>query len=300
MNILVIYTKYPGALGEYWIKTLQKMGHGASGFDSQLAPRWINLSGISVPLGRNISILDVVKKSNPAPDLVIHVDGALRCLSDLKKLNIPKVFYAIDSHLTPGFHKNIIPDFDVVFSAQKDCVPMLKKVKDEVFWLPLAIDTAVHKKYEATRLFDVGFVGRMDPMYASRTGLLKKLSTKYDVLAANDYLRYTNVPKIYSQCRIGFNKSLRGDLNLRVFEVMACGTMLLTDRINTGIEELFIDKKHLVLYNDEREMLELAGYYLENEDERERIAREGQKEVLDKHTHEHRIKEIFRVIEKYI
>jgi hypothetical protein len=298
MNILVIYTKYPGALGEYWVKWLQRMGATVHVFDSQLAPRWISLDGISLPLGRNISILDVVKKCQPVPDLILHIDGALRHLKVYKKLDIPKVFYAIDSHLTLNFHRNIIHDFDIVFAAQKDCIPKLKEIKEQIFWLPLACDPDVHKKHEIPKLFDIGFVGSVDIRYVQRINLLKKLYEKYDVLASN--VKYTNMSKIYSQSKIGFNKSLRSDLNMRVFEVMSSGTMLLTDRISNGMEELFKNKKHLVLYNDEKEMLDLAEYYLRNEEERERIARAGQKEVQENHTYDHRAKEMLKVIKNYI
>jgi len=298
MNILLVGLYYPGSIAMYLVKSLRSFGNNVIVFDTNQAPRWITFGKISISFGKNINVLKILKNCQFETNLIIQTDGALRHLSGYKKINIPKIFYAIDSHLTLNFHRNIIHDFDIVFAAQKDYIPKLKEIKEEVFWLPLACDTAVHKKYEIPRLFDIGFVGSMDSKYTQRVSLLKKLSDKYDVLATN--VKYTDMAKIYSQSRIGFNKSLKGDLNMRVFEVMSCGTMLLTDRINNGMEELFKNKKHLVLYNDENEMLELVEYYLDNEEERERIAREGQREVHKKHTYEHRAKEMLRVIEEYV
>lgn len=294
MNILVIYTKYPGALGEFLVNAFKKIGHEVEEFDSRFAPRWITKGCFSLPLGKNVNITSIVKKCKQKPDFIFHIDGALRHLSGYKRINIPTVFYAIDSHLTLNFHRNIISDFDFVFAAQKDYIPELKEEKKEVYWLPHACDPNIHKRYESPKLFDIGFIGSMDSRYVERVRLLKILSEKHDVIAIN--IKFNNMSKIYSQSKIGFNKSLKGDLNMRVFEIMSSGTMLLTDKINNGLNDLFEDKKHLVTYENEEELDELVQYYLENEDEREKIAREGQKEVHEKHTYRHRAEQILKTV----
>ncbi|MFN3551283.1 MAG: glycosyltransferase [Endomicrobiia bacterium] len=104
--------------------------------------------------------------------------------------------------------------------------------------------------------------------------------------------------KVYSQAKIVFNKSAGGEINMRVFETLSCGSLLLTDRLKpeVGLEELFQDRKHLVLYDDENDLLEKIDYYLRNESDREEIAYNGYKEVLSKHTYEHRVKEMFNKI----
>jgi spore maturation protein CgeB len=81
---------------------------------------------------------------------------------------------------------------------------------------------------------------------------------------------------------------MKDDINMRCFETMATGTMLLTDRIS-HIEELFEDKKHLVLYDGLDDMIEKAKYYLDHDEEREKIAQAGYEEVMAKHTIQHRI-----------
>jgi spore maturation protein CgeB len=54
----------------------------------------------------------------------------------------------------------------------------------------------------------------------------------------------------YSASRIVFNRSIRDDLNMRVFEALACGSMLLTNALppESGQEELFVDGTHLATY----------------------------------------------------
>ena len=85
----------------------------------------------------------------------------------------------------------------------------------------------------------------------------------------------------YSRCRIAFNRSLNEDLNMRVFEALCSGSMLLTDRlpVESGLERLFQDRDHLVLYDDDS-LEGLVSYYLENVEEREAIAAKGRASVL--------------------
>ena len=73
-------------------------------------------------------------------------------------------------------------------------------------------------------------------------------------------------------------------MNLRFYEAMATGSMLLANRLTpaSGLFELFEDRKHLALYDDEN-LEDLVEYYLEHPEEREAIAREGHAAVLAGH-----------------
>ena len=88
------------------------------------------------------------------------------------------------------------------------------------------------------------------------------------------------------------------EITRRIFEGMACGKMVLTDRldINKGLEELFVDGEDIVLYNDMFDCIEKMNYYNENEEERERIAYNGMAKVIANHT---QIQRVDKLIEKY-
>jgi len=295
--ILTIHPKQKATTAEYYVRTLEKKGYSIRTFNSLNAPRWVTKK-ISIPLGKNISIQNVTKQFKEKTELIIEFDGGLRHLAGYKKIDISTAFYAVDTHMLFNFHKNIINDFDYVFVAQKDYVPLLKEAKEDgrVYWLPLAADPDVHKKFKTPKLFDIGFVGNMNPkLHPERAELLRKLSAKYNVLAVGG-IYYENMAKVYSISKIGFNKCINRDLNMRIFEIMSSGTMLLTDKINNGMNDLFENKKHLVTYENEEELNELVQYYLKNEEEREKIAREGQKEVHEKHTYEHRAEQILKTV----
>jgi len=98
----------------------------------------------------------------------------------------------------------------------------------------------------------------------------------------------TEMARTFSASRIVFNDAVKRDLNMRVFEALASGALLLTDRApGSGLDEMFVDREHLVLYDD-TDVEALAAYYLEHEDERLDIAARGRAEVLRWHTYDHR------------
>ena len=82
---------------------------------------------------------------------------------------------------------------------------------------------------------------------------------------------------------------------MRVFETLSTGSFLLTNWLPT-LGDLFEDGEHLVTYKTLDEMVEKARYYLEHEDEREKIAKAGYDEFISKHTYQHRIEKILEII----
>ncbi len=248
------------------------------------------------------------------PDLFLWVEsGIWYPLEGLKSLPCPTVCYLIDTHLHLEKHLEMAKAFDYVFLAQKEYISRFKKAGIErVFWLPLACDPETHGRkanknnppsppfskgglggFSSGKLYDIGFAGSLiDPR---RVDLLNKLKQKFDVYYERCFLE--RMAEVFSQSKIVFNSSVKDDLNMRVFEAMASGSMLLTDEAKgSGLTELFHDKKHLVIYRDEKELLEFADYYLRHGEERERVAEEGMKEVLDKHAYKHRVKEMIEII----
>jgi tetratricopeptide (TPR) repeat protein len=92
------------------------------------------------------------------------------------------------------------------------------------------------------------------------------------------------------------NTALRDDLNMRVFEVMSCGSMLLADEApGSGFEDLFKHDIHYGLYFDET-LPETARRYLDRGEECARIAADGHREALAHHTYGHRGRQIVRTV----
>lgn len=109
---------------------------------------------------------------------------------------------------------------------------------------------------------------------------------------------YHDINKVYSSTKIALGvsrcQSHEGYLTMRYFEAPACGCFFLADYCK-GLEKMFIDKEHMVFVRDTDDVVELVEYYLDNEDEREKIARQGRRFMLQHHTYVNRVETIFEV-----
>lgn len=166
-----------------------------------------------------------------------------------------------------------------------------------VHWLPFGADTRFHRDFQMERIYEVGFVGFTNQQrQQDRANALAALAALFKM---NDYKQRAvgeEVGRIYSQSKIVVNFPQDGGFNMRVFEAMACGAMLITEDVGNGQDELFQDKKHLILYRSRDEISALVKHYLEHDDERRAIAAEGQREVLAKHTYRHRMEFMLEVL----
>jgi hypothetical protein len=89
-----------------------------------------------------------------------------------------------------------------------------------------------------------------------------------------------------------------GEITRRIFEGMACGKLVITDRLSDirGLDEVFVEGEEIILYNDMFDCIEKINYYTENEEERERIAHNGMMKVLHNYT---QVQVVDRLIEKF-
>jgi spore maturation protein CgeB len=88
------------------------------------------------------------------------------------------------------------------------------------------------------------------------------------------------------------------EVTRRIFEGMACGKMVLTDRLpeETGLSEMFIEGEDIVYYDEMFDCIEKMNYYNENEEEREQIAHNGMMKVLHNYT---QVQVVDKLIEKW-
>lgn len=94
------------------------------------------------------------------------------------------------------------------------------------------------------------------------------------------------LPVLYSSARINLNITLQDAVdwdfwNLRPLEIMACGGLLMTDRF-PSLERDFAGGA--VFTDGGEDVVKDIEHYLDNEDERERIARRGMETVRERHT----------------
>jgi GT2 family glycosyltransferase/tetratricopeptide (TPR) repeat protein/2-polyprenyl-3-methyl-5-hydroxy-6-metoxy-1,4-benzoquinol methylase len=208
----------------------------------------------------------------------------------------PSAFWAIDTHLDFDRCGQKARGFDLVFAAQRDGAERL--VTEGIapaIWLPLACDPELHRKHDVAKRYDVAFVGNIFP--GPRAELLNLIRWRYpDSFIGQCY--FDEMARTYSAARIGFNRGIKNDLNMRVFEVLACGSMLVTNDLKeNGLAELFQEGVHLATYQGPEELLEKLDYYLRREEVRDSIAAAGRSEALHKHTYRHRMERLLREVE---
>jgi glycosyltransferase involved in cell wall biosynthesis len=189
--------------------------------------------------------------------------------------------------------------FDVVFSTGRNAVPIIEGAGvRQVEWLPFGFDTTLENDPDAEKAFDVGFVGSLDlpATRDERRVLLSALERRFRI---NDYRTPVfgdGMMDVYNRSKIVVNIPVPGGFNMRTFEAMASGALLLTKAVGNGQEVLFKEGVHLATYRDEADLLGKVDYYLRNESERRDIAFAGRTEVLSKHTYAHRAARVLEIM----
>ncbi|MCI8483310.1 MAG: glycosyltransferase [Lachnospiraceae bacterium] len=145
-----------------------------------------------------------------------------------------------------------------------------------------------------------------------RLRLLKRISEEYklDLYTASDFsplphANYrglaktaTEMPKIFHLSKINLNftsKPIRTGLPLRLWDILGAGGFVLTN-YQSEIPEYFEPGKDLELYASEEELLEKIRYYLEHEEERQEIARNGYQKAKEKYSLELRVGQILKIV----
>mgnify|MGYP001591228625 FL=1 len=223
-------------------------------------------------------------------DFLLTIKGERINPESIFSCRVPTVLWGQDS-IQANKEMNFViqtkaPLFNLVYSFNNQELPFYKQYNKNSHFLPLAADVEIHKNMDIPKNIDVGFVGNLNN---NRINMINYLLDK-GVPIQYSYSQQVYA-KIVTQTKINLNIGITDSgYQQRVFEILNMGGFLLTNRVKD--ENLFIDKEHLIYYNDFNHLYELICYYIDKPDERERIAKAGQKEVLEKHQYIHRVKEI--------
>jgi hypothetical protein len=90
-------------------------------------------------------------------------------------------------------------------------------------------------------------------------------------LQGEDYVRALNATKI---ALVFFSTWNADTFTRRVFEIPACGTMMLSQRTET-MQGLYTEDKEAVYFDNADELVDKASFYLKHDDARKRIAEAG-------------------------
>lgn len=205
----------------------------------------------------------------------------------------PSVYITSDTHLGYDYRLNKAKEFDYVFCNQIRAEGEFKRDGVDAEWLPHAVEPKAYPNEPvAIKKYDIGFVGYVT--FEKRADMLDELFREFPNFWYGQHL-FEECAEIYRKSRIVFNTAAVDDINMRCFEATATGSFLLTEYVPT-LKECFEDGVHLATFKDMDEAIEKAKYYLEHEDEREKIAKAGMEHTLENHTFKHRAERILQCI----
>jgi spore maturation protein CgeB len=230
------------------------------------------------------------------------------------------LWYPDDPRFFNSLVRYIAPSYDHVFTASEKAIGMYKEIGcRKVHFLPFACEPTVHRKLSSSNRrstqhdLDVVFVGTYT---RRRDRLIKALEgAGIRVKVYGPYWRYfkrsnnvhdgvygPEMVKIFNSAKIVLNIHVKDDLpykvNMRTFEATGCGTFLLTDYAY-GVDKMFRVGEELVVYANENELVKLAKYYLDTENEREVISKRSQEKAYKEHKYEGRVKKLLSTIGEF-
>lgn len=130
---------------------------------------------------------------------------------------------------------------------------------------------------EASKEWDILFVGNVNPYVQKARGRLLKrildLSDRFRVrletgVFGQDYVRALRSAKIV------FNRSIRGEANMRVFEALASDSLVFLESGNEEIRDYLDEGSECVLY-DERSLETALEYWITHDEEREKVVQKA-------------------------
>jgi len=259
------------------------------------------------------------------PDIAIVTGGHRiqpKSIKELKDNGLKTVLWTIDAPVNFKPIIEVASCYDHIFCGGTEAQVIFNRNKIlNTNWLPFACASKFHRPLTLTPeekkkyAKDIVFVGSF---YPNRWDILKelndfeigiwgpnwnkvKLKSLGRISINNIQLKHTDWLKIYAAAKIIIvihfqdGKTPCHQASPKVYEALACKRFVLVDR-QKDVFSLFNDKEHLVSFENTRDLIEKITYYLKNKKEREKIASEGYKEVLKKHTYVHRIKNLLSVI----
>ncbi|WP_257349101.1 glycosyltransferase [Pseudalkalibacillus decolorationis] len=237
-------------------------------------------------------------------------------IQGLKNIKIPTgvLFHDISYEIQKRKQYVISHNIDYVFTHYREAfLKWFPEFRNRMVWVPHSVNVDVHKDYMQKKTIDMLMMGAtVRTVYPLRDYMLKKLThqpgfiyhphpgycevdkVEKGSLVGKDYAMEINRAKIFFTCNSVFKYPL-----MKYFEVLACNTLLLAP-LSKDLQELgFRDGVNCVDVGYTN-FLQKANYYLQNEQERKKIAQNGYQMVRMMHTTKHRVEQFLIIIRRLV
>jgi len=285
MKITFIYDHKPN---EIWSTPLSLLNEFKErGWETEIVP---------IPNGDDSALQLWIQQDTPT-DIVLFMDWGRFDSKWLDKNLKPTAFWIQESGDDPQNFERNYPKanrFHYTITPDKVSAEEYRICGINADWVPHWADTAVQfpmnldAKYVAVTSRGRGGSAFLDYLTDWAEGAIGNRNG----MPVDEHTRFLNTGLMVIQ------NSRWKEVTRRIFEAMACGKMVLTDRLDesTGLSKMFIDGEDIVYYDEMFDCIEKINYYNENEEERERIAYNGMAKVITNHT---QIQRVDKLIEKW-
>lgn len=231
-----------------------------------------------------------------SPDLLIWWSPEYALLpAGLEACPVPSLAVLGDWNLGLWATAPFLEAFDAVVTDRNGVAALAPQLGTPVeYWPAFSFNPRIHHRLPGTpKEWDISFVGNFnhDVQVERARWLLRlaRLSGRYRVLLASgvygeDYAQLLNAS------RIVFNRSIRGELNMRAYEAPACGALLFMEAENLEVADVFPPGEACVLYT-ETTLEPLLEHYLTHPEALERVAEAGWRRVQSE-TYRHHLERL--------
>jgi len=244
---------------------------------------------------------------NNAPDLVLHPDVYRTYIPEgIERADAPTACLHIDTYSASENRARMSLLFDLAFVCHPGYPEFFEaQGHPEALLFPHAIRAPLYNDPLPEKTLDVAMVGRLDGAhYSYRRSCVRAIEDLG--VSTNEfgrYYEYEEMVDVYRYARIGLNVSRDNhlqDANLRCFEVMGGGTLLMTS-MPTELTKLGLSEgEHFVGYESTEDLTEKVKYYLDHDEERQEIASRGREVTLNRFTYDQWADRIIKRIDEGI
>ena len=334
-NRILLVSSENSEFTDPWRKTLVKLGYTVTLFDQRSGAYYYNkyvrklyriIPGAKQVLKRSTSKKFLKKIRENSVDYVIALKAETilpEAILEARKMGIVTINWYPEYIWNWSVIEKIAPAYDFFFCPDPYILNKLKEEKglNNCFYLTYAadIDGNTPNPFEGRQeIYNVSMVASYSGfMFSNRSGyltLIKDLglnvwgSEEWAGSSLKKCYRGKVTPggvlDIYRKTKIvpnmHYNKYPAAGTNLRPFEAMASGAMVISDDIRADIFNVFKDGEEFVSFHegDSQRFKELVEYYLNNPEERLKIAKNGYQAIMTRHTYFMRMKEMMDIINK--
>lgn len=275
--------------------------------------------------GPKYDIYNSLSKTNHVPTILQYYEAAEDWVPDfiitwhwrytlpfmgLGEVKVKKIHLLCDfTGAIPGFAGNLgqywplcLRDkYDIYFAASYQVMRWFKQnaPMERIHYLPFGVDETVFRPMRVEDKWDV-FTGwsLYDAVYPLR-GPIEK------ILRGNLGDLRLNISRVFGEAFVRtINESLvvlntsnaYHTMNQKTFEVMACGRLLLTERVQEMTDLGYKDMIHYVAFSNPIEVIDKIRMLIKHPKMREEIANYGYYLTLKKNTNLHRVEEMTNVL----